>query len=65
MKYRIVIETDNDAFYDGDGQYDPAPEIAGILEELAEKIRAGRASAPVNLRDSNGNTVGRASMTRR
>lgn len=65
MKYRVVIDTDNAAFYDLDGDYDPGPEIAGILEELAERLRAGRASGPVNLRDSNGNTVGRASMTRR
>ena len=60
MKIEIKFDCDNAAF----GQPDTGSfgyEIGIILRDAAEKFEQGYATFP--LRDSNGNTVGRASLT--
>lgn len=61
--FRVLIDTDNAAFADPfTGEYDPYTEgleIASILRHLADQL-AEDPSIDHPLRDSNGNTVGRA-----
>ena len=60
-KFTLTIDTDNAAFADGALGY----EVARILDTLAQQIEsetAGR-STVITLRDSNGNTVGKAELT--
>lgn len=47
--FRLVFATDNDAVQTPD-------EIADLVQEVANKIRAGHGNG--NVRDANGNTVG-------
>ena len=54
--YTVSINTDSAAFSD-----DPGAEVARILRELADQLEAGRFGGPIQLRDYNGNTVGKAS----
>lgn len=56
----IKIKTGNDAF-----QYDPRPELARILRELADRVAEDRDREwKTNLLDCNGNTVGTATLTK-
>ena len=62
MKLTIAIDMDNAAF--GDSDVERAAEVAAILNKVTrypEDIAPGSA---FNLRDSNGNTVGRLKITR-
>lgn len=64
--FNVEIETGNDAFYDG-VELDPMPEITRItrdaVEHLSTRLLADLAHGETyNLRDYNGNTVGRATM---
>ena len=59
MKIEITFDCDNAAFGEPDtGAF--GYEVAAILREAAEKFEQGYATFP--LRDSNGNTVGRAAL---
>ena len=60
MKIEITFNCDNDAFGQPDTE-EFGHEVANILREAAYKFEHGYATFP--LRDSNGNTVGRASLT--
>jgi hypothetical protein len=62
-KLNITIELDNDAF-----QPEPGPEVARILEDLADTFRdtlviAPRGPEPLSIRDINGNTCGEVTLT--
>lgn len=59
MKLRVTIESGNDAFF-GIGEMQ---EFAEILGRLAKQLEEGKSFESINLRDSNGNTVGVASFT--
>lgn len=59
MAISVNFSTNNSAFGDPDSP-EFGEEVARILEEAAEKFRAGYAAFP--LRDINGNTVGRAGL---
>lgn len=50
---RLRIDTDNDAFADGNG----ASEVAALLRNVAKKVEFGGELDGV-IRDSNGNTCG-------
>ena len=52
----ITIKTDNAAFQDGNR----ATEIASILHRMAEQVTR---NATISPRDSNGNTVGKVTLT--
>jgi len=66
MKFRVVIDVDNDAFVnEDDGRPDPGPEVARILRKLADRVKDEFIEVDVPLKDGNGNTVGRATYTRR
>jgi hypothetical protein len=55
MTFDLKIETDNYAFDD-----DPRPEVARILREVADRVEHGIiATGYRNVRDINGNVVGR------
>ena len=58
---RIEIDTNGDAFHDGQepAQYAPGPEIARILREIADRIEWDDASEPLPLLDYYGNNVGK------
>lgn len=58
IKFNLAINCDNDAFF-GDAI---EGEVVRILQELRERMMSGDADAgeSYNLRDMNGNTVGRA-----
>ena len=60
--FSLRIETENAAFCDDlTGEPAPAPEVARILRDLADRIEAeADAAGPFRLRDINGNTVGTA-----
>lgn len=64
MKMKIAIDLGNAAFSDGNSGH----ECARILRELADKIEWFDIARPdpnlSNLRDINGNTVGKATVTR-
>jgi hypothetical protein len=58
---RITIKMDNAAF-----EFNQGPEVARILRDVAKAVDED-VSLPgfkLNLRDSNGNTVGEAKVTR-
>jgi len=59
MKLTITIEMDNDAF-----RYRTS-EVRRILGELRDKMRSEviETGLEIKLRDSNGNTVGKAEVT--
>ena len=58
---KITINTDNDAFDDGDNG---ASEVARILRALADRLAEnGIVALPCHLRDINGNRVGYADDT--
>lgn len=61
MKFALLIECDNDAFY-GDAI---ESEVVRILETLRFDMNQGDADKKtrINLRDINGNTVGYAEFT--
>jgi hypothetical protein len=61
MRFKLHIDTDNDAFSD-----ESSTEIARILRDLADDLDGtGEIGEDYSekLRDYNGNTVGRASVT--
>lgn len=66
MKLTITIQCDNDAFSsEKGGDSEPGTEVARILRELADNYQE-RDLLPgetANLRDINGNTVGKAKVT--
>lgn len=68
MKLIITINTEEDAFHDDiDHHYDPNPELARILGKLLDMVetlpRTFMTKGSVYyLRDSNGNTVGKAEV---
>lgn len=51
--FTVTFNTNNDAFAE-----DPAPEIARILRELADKVAEGDDLGLIRLRDVNGARVG-------
>lgn len=54
QRFHLTITAENAAFYP-----DPAPEIARILREVANRIEAGESFDKYrNLHDANGNIVG-------
>lgn len=53
----IKINTNNDAFYNENGEYDPSREVAEILRSLAESVGEGIPSFE-QLTDINGSSVG-------
>lgn len=57
---RIEIDIDNDAFRP-EAKEGWRPETAWLLHDLADRILTGQA-LPAQLRDYNGNTVGRAEL---
>jgi hypothetical protein len=62
MKFKLEIEMDNAAF-DGGANW----EVGAILHELARNIEDSgdlRVGERISVRDSNGNTVGQAKVTR-
>jgi hypothetical protein len=63
MKFKLEIEMDNAAFEESQRN----GEVAEILRELAVDIEDGaelRAGRTISVRDSNGNPVGQAKVTR-
>ncbi len=64
MRYKLVMDLGNDAFYTEDGVFDPAPEMGRILRKLAKRLEVADVDDDVRLRDINGNDVGRASYVR-
>ena len=58
MEFRLVIETDNEAF--GENPTEAGGEVARILEKLASELREGSLlpGETGRLKDINGNTVG-------
>ena len=58
MKATIKIEMDNAAFSD-----EPGYELSRILRELARDVECDGFSTRLNLRDLNGNVVGRFTVT--
>lgn len=57
MKFVIEINTDNDAFADGNRNY----EVARILKYLVDQHESYGVMSPyIDLRDINGNVVGHA-----
>lgn len=50
--FRLKIDTDNDAFADGNG----LSEVASLLRRIAQQVEGGRLDCKVI--DSNGNTCG-------
>ena len=54
--FTLTIRTGNSAFYDEQGGYEPEYEVARILEDVAEKVKAGWDRG--NLVDINGNHIG-------
>lgn len=66
MRFELHIGVDNAAFVDDEETFDPAPELARILSDLAERIEAGELrwpDEPIRLSDFNGNRVGFAVLT--
>ena len=59
MKFTLTLDTDNAAFEDDRGQ-----EIARILKQTAQRMTrmAGATGFSFPIRDTNGNTVGRADL---
>ena len=66
MAFTLKIDTDNAAFYDdSDGDaFDPGPELARIFRELADQVEEGDLYAEGAVRDVNGNTVGRWTLSK-
>jgi hypothetical protein len=60
---QIEIRTDNDAFYDMGGTYDPGAEVARILREQANLLEIHWQKGDHGVRDMNGNTVGTVTIT--
>lgn len=60
MKYTIVIDCDNAAFWN-DEDHEPGYELALILRKIADKQGAEGWSG--RIMDSNGNTVGKAEVS--
>ena len=55
MKFKMVFEVDNDAFYDDDGELiDNA--VSPLIHDVAAKVHDGHTGG--NIRDVNGNTIG-------
>jgi len=60
MKITITINTDNEAF----ACCDTGPEVSRILRDLAQIWDYNWGETPtINLRDLNGNTVGKVEVT--
>ena len=59
MKLRVTIESGNDAFLG----ISELQEFADILSQLAKRLEDGKSFEFINLRDSNGNTVGAAEFS--
>jgi hypothetical protein len=57
MKFIVEIDCENDAF-----KPRPQPEVASILQQLAERVDAhpGNELPSLSIMDSNGNRVGHA-----
>lgn len=58
MTVTITINCDNDAF-----DNDPTWEVARILRDTANKVEGSGTMRGFNLRDRNGNTVGKVAVT--
>lgn len=60
MKLKIEIQMDNAAF-----EPDYVEEVQSILEDLCERLPypLKETNGDLNLRDTNGNTVGKAAVT--
>lgn len=56
MRFIVKIDCDNDAFHDR-----PDWEVARILFDVAQRMQQGETA--IQLRDRNGNSVGKASFT--
>lgn len=63
MKFKLEMDLNNAAFSDGDG----AEELARILDDLAKRVATTPfpTTGEFRLRDSNGNTVGKARYVQR
>ena len=61
MKLTITIQMDNEAF-----EGNPYPEVKSILDDLGRRFDSGWLfdGEAIPLRDSNGNTVGQAKVTK-
>jgi hypothetical protein len=56
-KFTCQFTTDNDAFYDDDGNIaDYSTLVANQIDEVSAKVRAGRTGGAVM--DTNGNKIG-------
>lgn len=63
---KIRIDTKNHAFYCYDeGRWDPGPQLATLLRELATRLEKSSGPAEGTLHDWNGNHVGEWRLTRR
>lgn len=65
MDFRLTINCDNAAFQSEAGDdWATTDEVARILEDTARKLRKDSETAfDYTLKDSNGNTVGKAEFT--
>lgn len=63
MKITIEITCDNDAFFHATAPAFEA-EVAHILERLSRRVTQGIPDTGLILRDSNGNNVGKLSITK-
>lgn len=63
MTITITIDCDNAAFHDDEGHQHAGPEVARILRDYADEITDETHPEDMKLRDVNGNTVGRVSVT--
>lgn len=61
-KLKITIDTDNAAF--GDSSATTMAELAEVVRSVVRRLEHGK-GLPYILRDSNGNTVGRAEWENR
>lgn len=61
MGFKLEFKTDNAAFHED--EYAMAEEVSSILKGVAEKIAAADGTTEGPVRDTNGNTVGKWSLT--
>ncbi len=60
--FRIEFDTRNSAFDSNDGDFEPGPEIARILQDIADRVIL-RNEADERITDINGNRVGTWTLT--
>ena len=66
MRFTLVVDCDNDAFFDAEGEPAPCWELAAILRTVANHLETAEDLAPLDsepILDSNGTRCGTISTT--